>query len=137
MPNPLSRMRPNANLVISADVLNDRPQLAALMLACISAWAHLESYLIGAVVDWIGEDAEEAVYALVNARSSKAQKELILERCRKVLAADQLEILEAIIEASDATAKSRNRLAHWVPAICPELPDHILLCDPKASWRIG
>jgi hypothetical protein len=57
-----------------------------------------------------------------------------LEAAAKVALSDEeYDVFKAAATATNRVQTPRNHLAHWIWASCPELPDALLLADPKAA----
>jgi len=77
-----------------------------------------------------GAEADAAaVYLAMETNSAKSTAISIL--AERKLDADQLKLLRAIIKVAKSAQKERDKLAHWVWGTSTNLPDALLLSDPR------
>lgn len=138
MPQPLSSVRPNADIIIGnagGSPLARHPELAVLAIEAIASWSNVEAFLLRLFMQLLGgnESLAASVYLSLDGQSAKT-------KALKTAAANALQnkpqelgILEAIIAISKTNEKDRNKLAHWTWGDSPELPDAVLLVDPRAT----
>lgn len=134
MPQPLSKVRPNASLFmgnVGASIFNERPGLAILALECIAEWSHVEAMMLHMFMDLAGGDQEDAaaIYLALEIQSAKLKAITVLSERR--LSQDHQNLLKAILKHSKTLQKQRDKLAHWSWGISPNLPDALLLSDPR------
>lgn len=139
MPNPLSRVRPNAafNLGNNIDNPSDhRPELALLAMKVIAEWSLLESFMTGVFVHMLGSNPTPAL-AIYTALSGSVSRGAAFKAVAKEahLSTEEDEILDAILSLYKTAGRERNRIAHWVWGHSPEIPDGVLLCDQQVMAR--
>ena len=138
MPQPLSRVLPNANVVIgnAGDrPLERHPTLAAVALEAIASWSNVEAFLLRLFIQLLGgnESLAASVYMALDGQSAKTNA--IKAAAANALRgrAQELSVLEAILSIAKTNEKERNKLAHWTWGDSPNLPDALLLLDPRAN----
>lgn len=138
MPQPLSRVLPNASVLIgnAGDrPLERHPALAAVALEAIASWSNVEGFLLRLFIQLLGgnESLAASVYLALDGQSAKTNA--IKAAAANVLRgrARELSILEAILSIARTNEKDRNKLAHWTWGDSPNLPDALLLLDPRAN----
>src|SRR5450759_1474674 len=117
MPQPLSRVSPNAGVVIgnAGDrALERHPALAAVALEAIASWSNVEAFLLRLFIQLLGgnESLATSVYLALEGQSAKTSA--IKAAAVNALAArvQELEILEAVLSIAKTNEKERNKLAH-------------------------
>lgn len=136
-PQPLSRVRPSASVIVTPEAVSLRPKLSPLIAEIIARWASLEVG-IGSVLSHILGTEAAPVAAMIHAvTSASAQMDMIEAAGWAKLFDPDLELFEALIKIARAAAKKRNTIAHHVWAYCPELPDALLLVEPEAQSNVS
>jgi hypothetical protein len=114
-------------------VLALRPELSVLALSAIASWSNVELAMLHVFVQLMGgpESTAAAMYLALDGASAKERA--VVAAATTALAARDSErhALRALLRLSKTHEKFRNKLAHWVWAVCPQLPDHLLLMDPR------
>ncbi len=134
MPQKLSRVRPNATgCSFTADdgPSAKRPELAVLVTRVITEWALLDSYMSGVFVTMLGTNPHPGAAVYATLISNAIQQQAIRAVARLALNEGLDDILEAILSLYGAAAKDRNKIAHWVWGITPDLPDRALVVEPS------
>ena len=139
MPNPISRVYPNASIMLSnvGDYpLSRHPNLAALAIEAISSWSNVESFMLHMFITMMGgpTDNAAAVYLALDSRSAKSAA--INAIAEKTLSAENRRLLRAILRTIKSNGGARDKLAHWVWGDSPDIPDGLLLADPTKLARI-
>jgi hypothetical protein len=130
-PQPLARVRSKAFTRIGASHLLEKPYHAAMVMGVISYAAQTENYWTYIVADLHGP-ALPAAAAMYQALTGAAGKRSALEAAaRAKLTGTKLGMFEAIFKAWKPVALRRNDFAHHLWGACDELPDALLLVDPK------
>lgn len=135
MPQPLSRVKPDAKGIhlgnVGDHVLQRRPQLALLAMEAIASWANVESFMLNLFMELFGGPRDNAatVYLALDTRSP--QLKAIQAVAKKNLRKEQNELLNAILAIVRSNQKARDKLVHWIWEDTPDLPDSLLLANPK------
>jgi hypothetical protein len=131
MPQPLSRVVPNADLNIGAGALSRVPQFSSLIMTVIANLAHLDG-------DWgtifsrlLKSDIAvgTAVYQAFN--GLEARRIALFAAADKALPEWQMIALRAVWSQTTAARAQRDRFAHHVWATSEQVPDALLLMDPS------
>jgi hypothetical protein len=137
MPQPLSRVAPNANILLGN--AGDRPiarhpDLAILAMEALVSWCNVEGFMLQLFVELFGGHGALAVEVFLSLQNQSAKSAAIDAAAQKVLGArvDELRVLRAILAIAKTNEKERNKLAHWTWGDSPEIPDGLLLVDPRA-----
>jgi hypothetical protein len=132
MPQPLSRVRPNAIVAATPESIALRPTLAPLVADIIARWAYIEAN-IGTILSYILQTEAAPVTAMLHAiNSASAQIAMILAAGSAKLYDPELEAFEAVMKIAGTAAKKRHPIAHHVWAYTVDLPDALLLIEPEA-----
>ncbi len=138
MPQPLSRINPNAGVVIgnAGDrPLSRHPELAVLALEAIASWSNVEAFMLRLFIQLLGgnESLAASVYLALEGQSAKTAT--IRAAAEKALEARPAErgVLEAVLGIAKSNERDRNKLAHWTWGDSPAIPDAVLLVDPRAT----
>jgi hypothetical protein len=138
MPQPISHVSPNATIVIGN--AGDRPlvrhqQLAVLAIEAIASWSNVESFMLNLFVQLLGGGGSLAAEIFLSLETQSAKTSAINAAAECALANDpeKLALLKGILSISKTNEKSRNKLAHWIWGDSPDLPDALLLVNPKTN----
>ena len=138
MPQPLSRVMPGANVVIGN--AGDRPllrhpDLAALAIEAIASWSNVENFMLKMFLQLLGGNESVATNIYLALENQAAKTAAINAAAEAVLSEkpNELTVLKAIIAISKTNEKSRNKLAHWTWGDSPNIPDGLLLINPRSS----
>lgn len=137
MPQPLSRVAPDAHFEIGnvgTRSLAQRPALAVMAMEAIAAWSHVDSFMLKLYVELAGGEEADAAAVYLAMESSRAKATLVTVLAERKLSPDNLKLLRAIIKVSESAQKDRDKLAHWVWGTSPQLPDALLLADPRTHF---
>ncbi len=111
----------------------ERPEVAARIAQCIACWSlvEIETSRLFARLFGRGPDLEAGV-ALYNSFAGANHK----ERAIKVLARSGkgracYEIIDALLKVIESQRKIRDKIAHWCWGISDQIPDGLVLVDPK------
>ena len=138
MPQPLSKVMPNANVIIGN--AGDRPllrhpQLATLAIEAIASWSNVENFMLQMFVQLFGGNKSLATNIFLSLENQSAKTAAINAAADTALKEkpDVLVVFEAIMAISKTNEKSRNKLAHWIWGDSPNISDGLLLINPKSS----
>jgi hypothetical protein len=131
---PLSRVNPKASVSIGNAghrALSERPALAVLAMEALGSWANVELFLLSLFVKLLGgnEALASKLYLVLDGQRSKSQ--VLAEAVKTIEDHRHGELVQAVIGISRTNEKVRDRLAHHVWGISPDLLDALLLIDPK------
>lgn len=135
MPQPLSRVSPNARVDFSIEFLRAQPVLARIICSIISLSARVDFELNLLIVKMLGADARPAI-AMFDALNADSTKRAALNAAAGAVLTDpQLEVFEAVIKTATSAQKPRHKIAHWIWGSCSELPTALLLANPAYLRR--
>lgn len=135
MPQPLSKVAPNANIMIGnvGDYPMQRhPELALLVAEVIASWANVESFLLNLFIELMGGPKGKAATVFVSLDSRSARTAAIQAVARS-LPEKHKKLLDAILAVTKSNAKSRDKIAHHIWGDSPNIPNALLLHNPKDS----
>ncbi len=116
-------------------VIEHRADLALKMMQVMMAWAEVEAFVGQIMASSFGEEALDAINEAIGCPNAAGQREILMRRARIKFDQEQIEDLTVLMEQYKSAQKGRNKIAHWSPGFSPEIPDSILLLDPKHMWR--
>jgi hypothetical protein len=134
MPQPLSRVKPGATVRQRPRVLDYLPpKYAQLVAGIFSNWSLIEYRLSTLLVRILGADAEPALamYATLDAQHLKLGA--IEAAAKAALEENEYDIFKATMSMTRSVQTPRNQLAHWIWAHSSELPDALLVAEPKSA----
>jgi hypothetical protein len=133
MPQPLNRVISNGEFRPDADVLGDKPELAKLVASIFALWGLIEGSLSHLLIRVLGADAEPAIAMFATLTAQHLQMGALKAAARAALSSDDFDVFCAATSVTDGVQAPRNHLAHWIWGKCDQLPDALLLAEPKAE----
>ena len=133
MPQPLNRVIRNGEFRPNDSVLNDNPELAKLVASIFALWASIEHSLSLLLTSVLGADAEPAIAIFATLRGERPQLDALEAAAKAALSPNEIDDFRAAISMTDSVRRARNHLAHWIWGTCKQLPDALLLAEPKAQ----
>lgn len=94
-------------------------------------WAEIEAQLGRFLVTIMGSNAPATLAMFHAVQNSQAKIDMILAAAPAVLPPKKLEWWDAIAPLAIAAAKQRHQFAHHIWGLCHELPEALLLVDPR------
>jgi hypothetical protein len=107
------------------------------MLEAICLWGEVEALLATILIAVVRRDARRTVEQFLELSSSRRQREVLEQAASEKLSPEQMELLSAALSVYSHQAKERNRLVHWCAGMSPEVPDAIILQDPKRQAHLN
>jgi hypothetical protein len=135
MPQPLSRVLTNASVRIGnvGDYpLARHPTLALLAAEVIASWSNVEAFMLRLFVQLMGGPADKAATVFL-ALENHSAKTAAINAVSRTLPDELQKVLNAILAIAKTQQKSRDKIAHWTWGDSPQLPDALLLLDPRTS----
>lgn len=140
MPQPLSKVRPNYQFLQYGNVgdrpFEERPRLGILAMAAIASWSNVETFMLHAFVELLGGQQSLAADVYV-ALDGKAAKNAAIEAAAKRALADSPELQQVfwtLLSIVKSAQKERDKLAHWQWGTVSDLPDALILVDPRKDY---
>jgi hypothetical protein len=112
--------------------LRRHPELAALAAEAIASWTNVESFMLRLFVQLMGGPAETAATVFL-ALEIQSAKMAAINAVAPSLPEGQRHLLRALMAIAATNQRSRDRLAHWIWGDCIELPQALLLLNPKVA----
>lgn len=136
MPEPLSLVAPKAEVMLgnAGDRPIERhPFLAAVALEAIASWSNVEAFLLRLFLHLLGGNQSLASSVYLSLEGQSAKIAAIRAAAKGALSdkAEELAALNAILAIAKTNEKDRNKLAHWSWGDSSDLPDALLLFDPR------
>lgn len=140
MPQPISRVAPNASIFYGnagQRPLLERPALAALAMEAIASWSNVEAFMLRLFVELFGGKESLAAEVFLSLKGQVAKDSAIRAAAGFSLKnrPDELRILNGILSLAGTNEKHRNKLAHHTWGFSPDIPDALLLVDPRAQLQ--
>jgi hypothetical protein len=133
IPQPLNRVISNGEFRPNETALNDNPELAKLVASIFALWAGIEHSLSLLLTSVLGADAGPAIAMFATLRGQRLQLGALKAAAKATLSPNDFDVLCAAISMADSVQTPRNHLAHWIWGTCEQLPDALLLAEPKAQ----
>lgn len=136
MPNPLSKVQPNAVLFIGPGAVQEEPELAKWITNIVTIWPHLENQLGFSLARFLDGEAHVGV-AIYNALTgSTAQRAILLNAAQTALEGDEaLPLFMVLLDVTKSLAKRRAPLAHDMWASSPQVPDALLCIKAELQLK--
>jgi hypothetical protein len=150
MPHPFSRIIPDAEIYIDPAILDNKPDMAALVVKIFATWASIERELNFLLVRVLGlspsskPQAALAMFEVLTAQhlqlkvlDAAARAELSKAHQMGSIAStfmDSYDVFSAVLKVAGSAQTPRNRLAHWVWGGCRQRQDLLALIDPEKLW---
>ena len=133
MPQPLSRVSPDAQFSLSTDALIDRPDLANPVTQIFALWAVVEQEFQILFSRIVGPDevAADTVYSILTSEGLRRTALDAVAKAKFGADSEKFEVFSAVLAVYKRAGKVRHKLAHWRWGISPNLPDALLLADPS------
>jgi len=128
---PLGKTKAVKHMTFGAGALRSRPDLAIHVAAVIESWASAEARLLGIVAYLLKADPDVAVAMLLTVESQATQRAIVLAAAGSVLKPRDLSLFTAVVRSTVLSREIRNHFAHHLWGVSAELPDALLLVDPK------
>lgn len=130
-PQPLSRVRSDATAFWGPHAFIERPVHAVSVVRTIAHWAEVEAILGTVLTNMLSAHAGPvaAVYSRIN--GNVARNAAIEGAASVVFSGLRLDFFNAALVAIRKLGSKRNDFAHWLWGYSPEIPDGLLLLDPK------
>ena len=107
-----------------------RPHIAVLAMECIASWSLVESWLLNLWIALSGGNEAIAAEIFISLEGNSAKSAAIGKLVKRLDPRYQA-LYAAISRIAKTQQKSRDKLAHWVWGHSPQMPDALLLADPR------
>lgn len=112
------------------NVLDERPELAALAMQVIGVWANIEISYVYLTAIFLKSDVE-VVSRMLLGISPESQRAAIRMAAESVLTTDDYRLFQAVLRVSDSFRTRRNKYAHGTWGISEGHPECLVWIDPK------
>ena len=136
MPQPISDVAPDANIAfanVGDRPLARHPDLALLAMEAIESWSNVENFMLNFFLELFGGNRTLAANVYLSLDGWNAKSSAIRAAANSVLDENSNRLLNAILAVFKTNQKSRDKLAHWTWGDSPQVPDGLLLANPKAQ----
>lgn len=135
MPNPLSRIPGSWGHIelgeVGAGTLASRPALAVAAMECIATWSHVENFMLDFYADLAGGVRTDAAAVFFAVEGTGPKRAIVAALAERKLDPDRLKLFVVLTKLAKAGQKERDRLAHHIWGTADNLPDALLLADPR------
>jgi hypothetical protein len=130
---PLSRVKPRAQVMHDPNALDDKPEMAKHVANIFAYWGLIEHRLSLLLVRVLGADAAPALAMFSTLTAQHLQLGALEAAAKAALSQEEFDVFKAATNVTDSVQTPRNQLAHWIWASAPELPNALLLAEPKSA----
>ena len=109
--------------------------LARLAMECIATWSTVESWMLNFYINLAGGNKSDSAAMFLALDSSSAKSNALTPFIQKLDVRYQ-RLYAAVLKLLRSRQKSRDKLAHWVWGYSAELPDSLLLADPRVMVTV-
>lgn len=100
-------------------------------MECIASWSNVEASMMQIFVELAGGSAAAATAIYLAFENASAKTTVIETLARRNLPTDERSILTAMLKIAKSQQSERDKLAHWLWGYSEELPDALILVDPR------
>lgn len=129
-PQPLSSFPQARDVNFRIKVLDAQPELALKVMDVINTWAHIDYLATLITAKVLRADFKVVASMLVALTSADARRNAINAAIANGLP-EEAELFQAIQKAIKPSRQRRNDFAHHLWGTCPQIPDALLLADPR------
>jgi hypothetical protein len=131
MPQPLSRVKRNAQIHVSPSAVQMQAQFQEDILKVIVFWAHIDGNIASLFSTMLKSDIEvgTAVYQAFN--GLEARRIALFAAAEKALPEWQRIAIEAVWKATKQSRIQRDKFCHHVWGYSQDIPKALLLMDPS------
>jgi hypothetical protein len=128
---PLSKFSKGKGLNFGPPSSWKRPLLLKYVMLVIEHWSTTELRLLLILRHCLGGDPTIAAEMLLAIENQNIQRTVIMTATKAVLPKDDWPLVEAAFMSMNASRNVRNRFAHHIWGVADDMPDALLLLDPK------
>jgi hypothetical protein len=132
MVQPLSKVKQITSFsTVPPMAMSERPVLAAKVAEVIGIWSSIEMEILSIATDILHTEYVVVAAMLGALTSSDAKSAALLAAMTAVLDPADVATFVKVREATKASRKRRNEFAHHIWMCSEDLPDALLIIDPK------
>lgn len=128
---PLAKFKNVNHLSFAPGSVFQRPSLAPHVMFVIEKWSFTEAKILLILKHCLGGDPTVTSAVLLSIDSQAAQRSAILAAAKAVLNEEHGLFFQTAFLSTLASRSTRHRFAHHLWGISDDLPDALLLQDPK------
>lgn len=128
---PLSKFSKGKGLTFGPPSSWKRPNLMKYVMLVIEYWSTTEMRLLLILRYCLGGDPTLAAEMLLAIENQSIQRTVIMTATKAVLPKQDWPIIEAAFMSMNTSRNVRNRFAHHIWGVADDMPDALLLLDPK------
>jgi hypothetical protein len=110
MPQPIARIVKSPHIVLAADALDDKPDLAILVTKIFATWARIEQELKFLLVRVLGADAAPAIAMFQTLTAQHLQLGALDAAAKAALSLEDFQIFGAAVSTAECAQTPRNHL---------------------------
>jgi hypothetical protein len=130
-PQPLSKVKPNAQITIGPQAISRYAKLAVIVMRVIAEWADIYGNYSAMLSSCLRADitlGTAMFQALTGGEARMAALKAVLSR---KLSADDYRLFEAVLKATNESKNRRNDFAHSIWGWSSDIPNALLLMSPS------
>lgn len=134
MPQPLSKLLKRDSewsIQFEPEVLQKQQEMAAKIAEIIARASAFDQALSQVLVQVLHASPEPAFAMYGEVMDARNRRAMILAAAKCALSAEDFEILEVASAVIKSQVDIRNKFAHWLWGACKQIPDGLLLVDPR------
>ena len=128
---PLAKFNDVNHLSFAPGSVFQRPSLAPHVMLVIEQWSFTEARILLILKHCLGGDPTVTSAVLLSIDSQAAQRSAILAAAKAVLNEEYGLLFQSSFLSTLASRNTRHRFAHHLWGVSDDLPDALLLQDPK------
>lgn len=134
-PQPIDKVSSKAEFILTTEALVDRPMLSNIVTQIFALWTVAEQEFQVLFSRMVGPDerVSEAVFSALQSEGIQRSAMTAAAKVKFGNGSDQYTAFKAVINVYLSASKIRHKLAHWRWGVSPQMPDALLLADPKAT----
>jgi len=133
MPQPLSKILDTTkewSINFNPDCMEKNSELGGLIADIIARWSAIEHRLAHIMIMLLGSNPVPAYAIFSTLINSSTQFDAVDRVAKSELSEENYERFAASLSVVKTMAKARNKLAHWIWATSPQVPEALLLGRP-------
>ncbi len=130
-PQPLSKVNPSASVNFLSDTLLQHPHHASLIMRVVTIWSNADALLSQTAARFLDADYAVVMAMFQALASAEARRDALLAAANERLSKDDYNLFRAVLRVVRPSRQRRNDFVHHLWGTSAELPDAMLLAEPK------
>lgn len=130
-PQPLSKVKPHANITIGPEALSRHPKLAAIVMRVIAEWAHIYGNFSVMLSSCLRSDISLGTAMFQALTGGEAKMAVLRAVLTRKLSSKDYKLFESVLRATNESKNRRNDFAHNIWAYSHDVPNALLLISPN------